>query len=53
MKDTIKEEGLNFSKTTINEPESTVNVRQVLEQEINNLTLIYIKGRVILFLINY
>lgn len=39
MKDTTKEEVINFSKTTINEPETKVNMRQVLEQEINNLTL--------------
>lgn len=39
MNDTIKEEIINFSNTTINEPETVVDMRQVLEQEMNDLTL--------------
>lgn len=39
MNDTIKEEIINFSNITINEPETAIDMRQVLEQEINKLTL--------------
>lgn len=37
MNDKIKEENINFSKTTINE--LPINMHQVLEQEINKSTL--------------
>lgn len=38
MNDTIKEEIINFSNITINEPETAIDMRHVLEQEINKLT---------------